>query len=114
MNIEHDVMRKKEKHMILEVSALDIIKGKELEFEVSFKKAQLIISSMPGYISHQLQKCIENENRYILLVNWETIEHHTVGFRESPEYIKWKELLHYFYNPFPNVEHYHIIYENNA
>ena len=100
--------------MILEVAALDVIKGKELEFEASFKKAQIIIGSMPGYISHQLQKCIESENKYILLVNWETIEHHTVGFRESPEYIEWKKLLHHFYNPFPNVEHYQTIYENNA
>ena len=112
--VKKNVMHKKEKHMILEVAALDVIKGKELEFEASFKKAQKIIRSMPGYISHQLQKCIESENKYILLVNWETIEHHTVGFREPPEYTEWKELLHHFYNPLPNVEHYQIIYENNA
>jgi len=95
--------------MILEVAPLDIIKGKELEFEASFKKAQIIISSMPGYISHQLQKCIEIENRYLLLVNWETLEHHLVGFRESAEYIEWKRILHHFYAPFPVVEHYQIV-----
>ncbi len=92
--------------MILEVAPLVVIKGKEREFEVSFKKAQKIIISMPGYISHQLQKCIEIENKYILLVNWETLEHHTIGFRESEEYKEWKELLHHFYSPFPIVEHY--------
>jgi len=92
--------------MILEVAPLVVIKGKEREFEISFKKAQKIICSMPGYISHQLQKCIEIENKYILLVNWETLEHHTIGFRESKEYKEWKKLLHHYYSPFPIVEHY--------
>lgn len=92
--------------MILEVAPLVVIKGKEREFEMAFKKAQKIVSSMPGYISHQLQKCIEIENKYMLLVNWETIEHHTIDFRESEEYKEWKKLLHHFYSPFPIVEHY--------
>lgn len=102
------------KHMITEVAIMDVIKGKELEFENSFNKAQEIISSMPGYVSHLLQKCIEKENRYILFVNWETLDHHTVGFRESPEYKEWKKLLHHFYDPFPIVEHYQAVYENNT
>jgi len=61
---------------------------------------------MKGYISHELQKCMETPSRYILLVKWEILEDHTVGFRESEEYQKWKALLHHFYDPFPVVEHY--------
>ena len=53
-----------------------------------------------------LQKCIEVDNRYLLLVYWQTLEDHTVGFRRSPEYQTWKKLLHHFYDPFPTVEHY--------
>lgn len=64
---------------------------------------------MPGYISHELRRCLETENRYILLVRWETIEHHTKGFRGSPQYQQWKTLLHHFYNPFPEVEHYQLV-----
>ncbi len=92
--------------MILEVAILDIKAGQELEFEKAFGKAQKIISSMPGYSSHQLQKCIEKENRYILLVNWQKLEDHTIGFRESDQYQEWRVLLHHFYDPFPEVEHY--------
>ena len=92
--------------MILEVAILDVKNGLENDFEKSFKEAQKIISSMNGYISHQLQRCVENESRYILMVQWETIEDHTVGFRKSKEYEKWKNLLHDFYDPFPIVEHY--------
>lgn len=94
--------------MILEVAVLNIIEGRQLDFENAFKQAQVIISGMKGYISHELQKCIENDHQYILLVKWETLEAHTVGFRGSSEYQEWKALLHHFYNPFPVVEHYQI------
>jgi len=92
--------------MILEVAVLDIKPGLESEFEVAFADAQRIISSMQGYISHELKRSIENSNRYLLLVNWETLEDHTVGFRGSSEYQEWRSLLHHFYDPFPSVEHY--------
>lgn len=92
--------------MILEVAILNIKKGLSEEFEVNFEKAKGIIASMDGYISHELKKCIEKEDQYILLVNWETLKDHEVGFRQSPEYQEWKKLLHHFYEPFPVVEHY--------
>ncbi len=98
--------------MILEVAVLDVKQNQEIEFEAAFEKAQNIISSMDGYVSHQLQKCIENKSRYILLVNWKTLEDHTVGFRGSNQYQEWRSLLHHFYDPFPIVEHYESVYSN--
>lgn len=95
--------------MIFEVAILDVISSQEKEFESAFAKASDIISGMSGYISHQLQRCIEKQNRYILLVHWEKLEDHTVGFRGSEEYQDWKKLLHHFYDPFPVVEHYELI-----
>lgn len=92
--------------MILEVAVLDVRSGMEAAFEAAFREASSIISAMPGCISHQLQRCIEVRNRYILLVNWESLEAHTVGFRGSPEYQNWKRLLHHFYDPVPTIEHY--------
>ena len=92
--------------MILEVAILNVRPGSEAAYETAFREASAIIASMPGHISHQLQRCIEVRNRYILLVNWETLEDHTIGFRGSPEYQDWKRLLHHFYDPFPTVEHY--------
>ena len=92
--------------MILEVAILDIGKGTCDDFEAAFHEASPIISSIPGYISHALRRCLEKPNRYILLVNWQTVEAHTIGFRQSPEYQHWRALLHHFYDPFPTVEHY--------
>ena len=96
--------------MILEVAILDIIPGKELRFQSDFAQAQKLISSIPGYINHQLQRCLEKPSRYILLVQWDTLEAHTEGFRGSPQYQKWKQLLHHYYNPFPEVEHYELVF----
>jgi len=96
----------KGKEMILEVAILDVKKGQEEAFETTFKEASKIISSMKGYISHSLQKCLEKESRYLLSVKWQNLEDHTIGFRESKEYLQWKKLLHHFYEPFPVVEHY--------
>lgn len=92
--------------MILEAVMLQVKKGMEQEYEEAFRKASGIISSMKGYISHELQRCMEAEGKYLLLVNWETLEDHTVGFRQSPEYQEWKNQLHHFYDPFPTVEHF--------
>lgn len=92
--------------MILEVAVLPVKPGQAKAFEEAFMQARPIISSMKGFIDLQLKKCMENDHQYLLLVNWETLEDHTVGFRQSAEYQQWKALLHHFYDPFPVVEHY--------
>lgn len=92
--------------MILEVAILNVKSGQGAKFEAAMTEARPIIASMPGYISHEVRHCLEAENRYLLLVQWEKLEDHTVGFRESAEYQQWRSLLHDFYDPFPVVEHY--------
>ncbi|MDP1612826.1 MAG: antibiotic biosynthesis monooxygenase [Sulfuritalea sp.] len=92
--------------MILEAAPLQVRPGQSAEFEAAFRKAQAIISSMPGYLSHELQRCIERQDEYLLLVRWRCLEDHEVGFRQSPQYREWKSLLHHFYDPFPSVLHY--------
>ncbi|MEP3389398.1 MAG: antibiotic biosynthesis monooxygenase [Reichenbachiella sp.] len=92
--------------MVLEVAILDVKPNESDRFEQAFVKAELIISSMKGYIEHDLMKCIEKENQYMLLVKWNTLEDHEIGFRQSKEYQEWKALLHHFYEPFPEVQHY--------
>jgi heme-degrading monooxygenase HmoA len=92
--------------LILEVALLDVLPGRTQEFEKAFAEASKIISSAPGYLSHELQRCIKTPERYVLLVRWETLEDHTEGFRGSEACGEWKRLLHNFYNPIPTVEHF--------
>lgn len=92
--------------MILEAVLLQVKEGMEAKYEEAFREASKIISSMNGYISHELQQCLEVKGKYLLLVQWKTLEDHTVGFRQSNEYQEWKKQLHHFYDPFPAVEHF--------
>lgn len=96
---------------VLEVAILDVKSGQAAAFEQAFQTASTIIAAMPGYQFHQLQRCLEQENRYLLLVQWQRLEDHTIGFRQSPQYQQWKALLHQFYEPFPVVEHYQSVFE---
>ena len=98
--------------MILEVAILNVKPNRTDQFEKDFRKASQYISSIKGYVNHTIQKCIEQENQYILLVNWEKLEDHTVGFRQSEVYQEWKKLLHDYYDPFPKVEHYKMVFAN--
>ena len=99
--------------MIFEVANLEVIPGQEAQFETAFSEAKKIIASVEGYISHELQRCIEQRHRYVLLVRWQELEDHTIGFRQSLAYQEWRELLHHFYDPFPTVLHYEAVEKKN-
>ncbi len=92
--------------MVLEVAILSVRPGESAAFEASFLEAQQILCSSEGYQRHELRRSIEAADRYLLLVWWKSLDSHTKGFRQSPEYQRWRELLHHFYEPFPTVEHY--------
>jgi heme-degrading monooxygenase HmoA len=92
--------------MILEHALLPVIPGREDAFESAFAEAKPIIAGMPGFVDLTLSRGIESASSYLLLVRWESVEAHERGFRGSPEYSRWRELLHPFYDPFPVVEHF--------
>ena len=64
------------------------------------------IISVPGYIEHNLKRCVEVENQYLLLVKWQTLEAHTIGFIQSEQLQAWKQLLYHFYDSKPVINHY--------
>ena len=92
--------------MITEIVSLYIKNNENDLFEKAFAEASEIIASMNGCIKQELQKCIEVGNKYILLVEWNSIDDHVNGFKTHKKYEEWKNLLHHFYEPFPTVEHY--------
>jgi heme-degrading monooxygenase HmoA len=92
--------------MILESAMLLVKPGLEQDFETAFQQASSLISAIDGYRSHELHRCLEVRGKCLLLVRWVSLEAHTIGFRQSPQYQEWKTLLHHFYEPFPQVEHF--------
>ena len=92
--------------MILEVAILNVKSGQSALFEVAMTNARGLIAATPGFQRIEVRPCIETNHRYLLLVWWNTLEDHTVGFRQSDRYQEWRAALHHFYEPFPLVEHY--------
>ena len=92
--------------MILEHVLLPVRAGEEAAFEAALPTATPIIASMPGFRSLSFTRCLERPNIYLLLVEWDTLEDHTQGFRGSAEYQQWREILHPFYDVLPDVEHF--------
>ncbi len=92
--------------MIREVAILNVRAGDETEFEAAFAGAVSFIRATEGFIQLHLERCIETTSQYLLTVEWEALENHTVDFRQSDRYNGWKAALHHFYEPFPTVEHY--------
>jgi heme-degrading monooxygenase HmoA len=92
--------------MVLEHVVLQVIPGQEAAFQEAFSTGKGIIAGAKGFRSLRLGRCVEDSSRYLLLVEWETLEDHTEGFRGSPAYDEWRTLLHHFYEPFPTVDHY--------
>lgn len=97
--------------MILEHALLPVKAGLEAEFEKAFASARRIIAAMPGFRGLTLSRGIESPSSYLLLVTWDSVESHEIGFRGSPEYQQWRGLLHHFYEPFPIVEHFEQVTE---
>lgn len=92
--------------MILETAILSVKPGQGAAFEVAMIKARALIAASPGFQGIEVRPCIETADRYLLLVWWNTLEDHTLGFRGSDRYQEWRSVLHHFYDPFPLVEHY--------
>ncbi len=97
--------------MIVEHALLPVIPGHEAEFEAAFEEAKSIIASSPGCKGVSLSRCIEQPSQYLLLVEWERLEDHVELFRGSPDFQRWRALLHHFYDPAPVVEHFRPIAE---
>ena len=92
--------------MILEHAVLEVKPGQHAAFEAAMKQAVPLIAASEGFHGIEVLPCLETPGRYLLLVKWESVEAHEVGFRGSDRYQQWKALLHGFYEPFPLVQHY--------
>jgi heme-degrading monooxygenase HmoA len=92
--------------MITEHALLEVIPGQEADFMQTMARAKMIISASPGFVGLRVERCLERPHVFLLLVEWATLQDHTVGFRESAAYQEWRSLLHHFYDPFPVVEHF--------
>ncbi|NNG39415.1 antibiotic biosynthesis monooxygenase [Flexivirga sp. ID2601S] len=97
----------------IESVVLPVRPGHEAGFEAAFADAVPIIKRQKGFRSLRLSRCIERPNEYLLHVEWDSLADHTVGFRESDDYQRWRTALHHFYDPVPSVDHFHDVWRES-
>ena len=92
--------------MVLEVALIDVTPGQEDDFASAYKAARHLVADTPGCRSVRMTRGIESPSRFVLLVEWDSVEAHEVNFRGSPRFPEWRSLIGpYFAGP-PQVEHY--------
>lgn len=91
--------------MVREVAQIDVLAGTQDRFEAAFREAKPLFERAAGCHGARLYHSVEHPQRYWLVVEWETVEHHTVQFRGSPDFARWRELVGDFFAAPPQVEH---------
>lgn len=96
--------------MILELVDIRIQPGKQTEFDAAVQRGlEQVIAKAKGYKQHVINKCIETPERYVVQIYWETLENHTIDFRESPAFQEWRAIVGPFFAAPPAVEHFHLL-----
>jgi heme-degrading monooxygenase HmoA len=95
--------------MVLEIADFAVLPGTEEEFAAAVRKGVRYVSDTPGFRSARLTRGVESPSRFVLLIEWDSLEAHTVGFRESENYPRWRELISPFFDGGPRVEHFNEI-----
>lgn len=93
--------------MILELADIRIQPGRQAEFTQAIAHGlETVISQAPGYVRHEVHAGIESPERFVLMIVWETLEAHTVGFRGSEAFAQWRAIVGPFFASPPVVEHF--------
>ena len=91
--------------MVLEIADFTIKAGTEDAFATAVEEGLPHIAATPGFLGARLTRSIETPTRFVLLIEWESLEAHTVEFRESDRFAKWRALVGPYFDGDPHVEH---------
>jgi len=94
--------------MIVEIADFLVQPGTAEDFVRALEKGvATLISKAKGFRRFEIQHGIESPERIVLILEWDTLENHTVDFRGSPAFLQWRELIGPFFARPPQVEHFH-------
>ena len=101
--------------MILELADIRIHPGKQPEFDQAIRRGvENVVARSPGFVGYQIQKGVESPERYLLMIRWETLEAHTIQFRQGPLFLQWRDIVGPFFAAPPSVEHFRLLSQSAA
>ena len=92
--------------VVLEVAEIYVTPGREAEFTAAYRKARELVAASPGLRSIRMTQGIETPSRFVLLIEWDSVEAHEQGFRQTERYRKWREAIGPYFSRPPLVEHF--------
>jgi heme-degrading monooxygenase HmoA len=92
--------------MVIEVALIDVQEGREDEFAAAYAKARPLVATTPGCRSVRMTRGVETPTRFVLLVEWDSIEAHLENFRASDRFPQWRALIGPYFDGAPQVEHF--------
>ena len=92
--------------MVLEIADFAVLPGTEDEFAAAVHQGLAYVSDTPGFRNARLTRSVESRSRFVLLIEWDSLEAHTVGFRQSENFTRWRGLIGSFLDGDPRVEHF--------
>ena len=96
--------------MILEIADFRIAPGKSAEFDAAIQHGvETVASKAKGFRGYKVNKSVESPERYLLMIYWDTLENHTVDFREGPLFPQWRAIVGPFFTAPPAVEHFTLV-----
>jgi len=95
--------------MIIETAQIEVSSGQETQFELALAQAKLVVAQAKGFNGINVHRGVERPNVYLLTLQWDTVEDHTVGFRESDLFVQWRALIGPFFANPPAVEHWELL-----
>jgi heme-degrading monooxygenase HmoA len=92
--------------MVLEVALIDVVEGREDEFAAAYAKAREVLVTTPGCRSARMTRGVESPSRFVLMVEWESVEAHLDNFRATERFATWRGLIGPYFDGAPQVEHF--------
>ena len=96
--------------MILELADISIIPGSAAAFDEAIRRGlTTVVTRAKGFRGWKVNQGIESPERYVLMIFWDTLEDHTVGFRQSPLFHEWRAIVGPYFAAPPRVEHFELL-----
>jgi heme-degrading monooxygenase HmoA len=92
--------------MVLEMALINVNPGEEDAFAAAYIQARPLVATAPGCRSVWMTRGVESPSRFVLLVEWDSLEAHVENFRTSDRFAQWRGMIGRYFAAPPVVEHF--------